>query len=170
MKHIAANEKIPTGLTFGDWYGNTTLLDYDTDPDNDRDDDIPDGEHSDDGEELEDYRSLSSFWSVGEGKLEDHVEVNNVENQGDYFTHADDNSSASEYDDDSDENTTDDDGSNENPGVKHEEESRRSSRNRQEPERLTESEHSPTFAQVSLSFFQAVTQYQNIDATMSTKQ
>ena len=71
---------------------------------------------------------------------------------------------------DNDENTTDDDGSNENPGVEHQEESRRSSRNRQKPERFAESEHSPTFAQVSLFFFQAVTQYQNIDSTMSTKQ
>ena len=75
----------------------------------------------------------------------------------------------SEYDDDSDENITDDDGSNEDQGVGHQEENRRSSRNRQEPERFTESEYSPTFAQVSLSFFQAFTQYQNIDAIMSTK-
>ena len=47
VEHIAANEKMPTGLTFGDRYGNTAILDYDTDPDNDRDDDISDGEHSD---------------------------------------------------------------------------------------------------------------------------
>ena len=146
---------MPTGLTFGDGYGNTTILDYDTDPDNDRDDDISDSKHSDDGTELEDKHSLSSFRSVGEGELED------VENQGDHFNHSDDNSSGSEYDNDSDENTTDEFGSNKNPGVEYQEESRRSSRNRQEPERFAESEHSPTFAQVSLSFFQAVTQNQN---------
>ena len=131
---------MPTGLTFGDRYGNTTILDYDTDPGNDRDDEISDGEHSDDGEELEDDHSLTSFRSVGEGELEDYVEADNVENQGDHFTHADDNSSGSECDDHSDENISDDGGSDENPRVEHQEESHRSSRNRQEPEKFAESE------------------------------
>jgi len=161
VEHIAAKEKMPTGLIFGDRYCNTTILDYDTDPDNDRDDDISDVEHSDDGEELEDDHSVSSFLSVGEGELEDNVEMDNIENQGDHFTHADDNSSESEYEDDSGENTYDDDESDENPGVEDQEENRRPSLNCQEPERFAHSEHSPTFSQVSLSFFQAVTQYQN---------
>ena len=60
-------------------------------------------------------------------------------------------------------NTSDDNESDENPGVRDQKENRRSSRNRQGPERFTDSEHSPTF-------FQSVTQYQNIDATISTKQ
>ena len=80
---------MPTGLTLGDRYSNTTILDYNTDPDNDRDDNISDGEHSNDGEELEDDHSLSSFRSVDEGELEDHVKADNVENQGNHhFTHA----------------------------------------------------------------------------------
>ena len=108
---------MPTGLTFGDWYGNTPILDYDKDPDNNRDNDISDGEHSDDGEELEDDHSLSSFRSVGERVIEDHVEVDNVENHGDHFTHADDNSSGSAYNYESD-NTSDDDESDENLGMK----------------------------------------------------
>ena len=170
VEYIAVNENMPTCLIFGDRYGNTTILDYYTDPDNERDDDISDGEHSDDSKELEDNQSMSSFLSVGEGELEDHIEVDDVENQGDHFTHADNNSGESEYEDDSGENTSDGDESDENPGVGDQEENRRPNRNRQEPERLADLEHSPTFSQASLSFFQAVTQYQNIDATMSTKQ
>ena len=46
VEHIAVNENMPTGLIFGDRYGNTTILDYDTDADNDRCDDISDGDHS----------------------------------------------------------------------------------------------------------------------------
>ena len=64
VEHIAVSENMPPGLIFGDRYGNTTILDYDTDPDNDQDDDISDGEYSDDGEELEDDHSLASFLSV----------------------------------------------------------------------------------------------------------
>ena len=67
MEHIAVSENMPPGLIFGDRYGNTMILDYDTDPDNDQDDDISDDEHSDDGEELEDDHSLASFLSVNEG-------------------------------------------------------------------------------------------------------
>ena len=186
VERIAANEKMPTGLTFGDRYGNTTISDYDTDPDNDRDDDVSDGEYSDDGEELDDDHSLTSFQSVDEGELEDHDEVNGVENQGDHFADVGGNHSESEYDGESSEDDSNNDGSDENPGVGSDENlgvgsdedpgvgrregNRRSSRDRQEPERFAESEHSPTFSQVSYSFFQAVTQYQNIDATMSTKQ
>ena len=61
---------------------------------------------------MEDDHSLPSFLSVAEGELEDHVEVDDVdevdddENQGDHFTHADDNSSESEYEDDSGEKPT----------------------------------------------------------------
>ena len=44
---IATNEKIPTSIAFGDRYGNTTILDFDTDPDNDQEDDISDDEYSD---------------------------------------------------------------------------------------------------------------------------
>ena len=96
--------------------------------------------------------------------------MDDVESHGDHFTHADDNSSESEYEDDRIKNIFDDDESDENPGVGDQEENRRPSRSRQGPERFADSEHSPTFSQVSLSFFQAVTQYQNIDATMSTQQ
>ena len=66
---------MPTGITFGDQYGNTTILDYDTDPDNDRDDDISDCEHSNDGEELEYDHILSSFQSVGEDELDIYVYI-----------------------------------------------------------------------------------------------
>ena len=134
VEYIAVNENMPTCLIFGDRYGNTTILDYYTDPDNERDDDISDGEHSDDSKELEDNQSMSSFLSVGEGELEDHIEVDDVENQGDHFTHADNNSSESEYEDDSGEKTSDGDESDENPGVGDQEENRRPNRNRQEPE------------------------------------
>ena len=52
VEAIAANEKIPMGLVFGDPYGNTTILDIDTDPANDREDDISDDEYSDHDEQL----------------------------------------------------------------------------------------------------------------------
>jgi len=52
----------------------------------------------------------------------------------------------------------------ENPGVETvEEEARRSRRSTRESERFSDTENSSVF-------FQAVSQYQNIDATLSTKQ
>ena len=79
VEHTAISENMPPGLIFGDRYGNTTILDYDTDPDNDQDDDISDDEHPDDGEELEDDHSLRSFLSVNEGELEDHAEADDAD-------------------------------------------------------------------------------------------
>ena len=35
LERVAMNENMPTGLIFGDRYGNNTILDYDTDTDND---------------------------------------------------------------------------------------------------------------------------------------
>ena len=52
MEAIVANEKMPTGFVFGDRYGNTTIMDFDTDPANDREDDISDDEYSNHYEQL----------------------------------------------------------------------------------------------------------------------
>ena len=52
---------MPTGLVLVDRYGNTTILDFDTDPANDREDDISDDEYSDHDDQLEDDHSLTSY-------------------------------------------------------------------------------------------------------------
>jgi len=50
VEAIAANEKMAVGVVFVDRSGNTTILDIDIDPANDREDDIYDVEYSDNDE------------------------------------------------------------------------------------------------------------------------
>ena len=59
VEAIAANEKMPAGLVLGDRYGNTAILDFDTDSANDREDDISDDEYSDHDDKLDDDHSLT---------------------------------------------------------------------------------------------------------------
>ena len=148
-------------------------------PDNDQEDEISYDEYSDHDEQLDDDHSLTSYDYVEQGEVgeyesdeEPNVDGDGVELQENYFGNANDN----DYIEDSDEDYVEDAGDKVtlgNPGVDKtveipgvgtvREETRRPRRSTREAERFTDMEHSAVF-------FQAVSQYQNIDATLSTKQ
>jgi len=155
VEAIAANENMPTGIAFGDRYSNTTILDFDTDPSNDRED-----EYSDHDDQLEDDHSLLSQQSTEEDEEDENEsdeESNNnddgVELQENHFGNADDNDYIGASDDDFVEDADDKesvrtpgmDEAVENPGVDTVEKNRRSSRPKQEPERFADTEHSSVF-------------------------
>ena len=169
VEAIAANEKMPSGIAFGDRLNNPTILDFDTDPGNDQEDDISDDEYSDHDDQLEDDHDLPTYYPIDQNETDDG-EQSDGDVQGNHFDNADTESTGNSDDDyveDADDEASMEnlgvDEEVENPGVETVEETRRSSRSTREPERFADTEHSAVF-------FQAVDQYRNIDATMSSKQ
>ena len=183
VEAIATEEQMPGGISFGDRYGNITILDLDDDYGNYHEEDISDDEYSDHDEQLADDHSLHSYDSAEQDEVGDHepaVEIDaddhDVERQDNHFDNADGDDHEAESDedyvqsdDDGDavENPGVDDNSVEVPGVEtvdeEMEEPERPRRSKREPDRFADSEHSSVFSQ-------AASQYQNIDATLSTKQ
>ena len=89
---------MPAGIAFGDRYGNTMILDFDTDPNNDQEEDISDDGYSDHDEQLDDDHSLASYDSAEQGEVGEHkpdvkpnVDGNGVEIQENHFCNANDN-------------------------------------------------------------------------------
>ena len=185
---IATNEKMPVGLNFGDRHGNATILDFDDDSQHQQDDDISDGEFSDHDDQLDDDHTLGSLESIlDEEDTDDNDDENSNnhdsghENRSDSDYHSDDDSIGNDTPpgiennyDEADDDSTGDSESGSDSDSDHDQSERRSSRSRQGPERYVagpaSGKSSSVLAQASVVFFQAVSQYQKIEATMSTKQ
>ena len=150
----------------------TPQFQIDPDPGNDREDDISDDEYSDHDDQLEDDHSLPSQQFAEQDEADEHAfdqEPNDndddVEVQGNHFDNAgtDNDDYIGDSDDDYVEDANDEvlvgipgvDEAVENPEVETVEETRRSSRFTREPQRFADTEHSSVF-------FQAVSQYQNV--------
>ena len=83
VEATATNEKMPMGIAFGDRYGNTMILDFDTDSDNDREDDISD-------DQLDNDHSLVSYESAEQGETGKHESDYIGDSDEDYVEDADD--------------------------------------------------------------------------------
>ena len=199
VEAIAANENAPDGLTFGDRTGAATILDFETEAmefdddlsddeyQNDPDDELEDDHDIDDGEYHDAVETDDIVDDIVEDIVDDDVveiedlddgmdienaphDGNNVNNntgadEDDQVFVDDESIAGDEVEDDENLGVGTDDGTptnNEDDATN----TRRSSRVVLEPTRYPETER----VVHNHVYFQAVDQYQNIDATMSSKQ
>ena len=192
---IAANEGAPDGLVFGDRAAATTILDFETEEAFEFVDDISDEEYENDDHELEDDHELDWDGDVtkdlnideteyvnenADGDIDDIDTDDDAENLEDYIdpeidpNHDEENNTGDiEEDDIEAEVVFEHDEPDETIGVETAMEDvgpRRSARDARIPTRYPETDPDIERVLNKHVYFQAVDQYQNINATMSSKQ